>query len=268
MSEVNRKPYPQDVTDEEWAFVLPYLLLSREDSRSRTHSLRELFNGVRYIVRTGNQWRSMPNDLPPWQAVYQQMRRWTAAGVFEALLADVQELLRYFGGRKGQPTAVCIDSRTLQSTPESGARVGYDGAKRRKGSKVHIAVDTLGHLLALKVTLADAGDRAQVGELAANMQKVTGRTVELAYVDQGYTGANAALAAAEHGIRLEVVKHPLAKRGFLLLPKRWVVERSFAWAARFRRLARDYERLDTSLKGFHYLAFACIMITRMCKAIA
>ena len=111
------KPYPQDVTDEEWLFVLPYLLLSREDSRSRKHSLRELFNGVRYIVRTGNQWRFMPNDLPPWPAVYQQMRRWMEAGVFEILVTDVQELLRHFGGRKGQPPVVCIDSRTLQSTP-------------------------------------------------------------------------------------------------------------------------------------------------------
>ena len=268
MFEVERKSYPQDVTDEEWAFVLPYLLLSREDSRSRKHSLRELFNGVRYIVRTGNQWRFMPNDLPPWPAVYQQMRRWMDAGVFEVLVTDVQELLRYFGGRKGQPTAVCLDSRTLQSTPESGARAGYDGAKRRKGSKVHIAVDTLGHLMALTVTAASEGDRSQVAALAREVQQVTGNSVELAYVDQGYTGENAALAAEEHGIRLSVVKHPMAKRGFVLLPKRWVVERSFAWAARFRRLARDYERLDTSLKGFHYIAFACIMTTRIVKELA
>ena len=268
MGEVQRRAYPSDVSDEEWQFVLPYLLLSREDSRSRQHSLRELFNGVRYVAKTGNQWRFMPNDLPPWHAVYQQMRRWMGAGVFEILVTDVQQLLRHFGGRKSQPTAVCIDSRTLQSTPESGARAGYDGAKRRKGSKVHIAVDTLGHLMALKVTAADEGDRAQVAALAEEIQEVTGDNVELAYVDQGYTGEAAAEAAAEHGIHLEVVKHPLAKRGFVLLPRRWVVERSFAWAARFRRLARDYERLENSLKGFHYIAFVCIMITRMVKALA
>lgn len=268
MGEVRRASYPSDVSDEEWEFVLPYLLLSREDSRSRQHSLRELFNGVRYIVKTGNQWRFMPNDLPPWHAVYQQMQRWLQAGVFEMLVADVQELLRHFGGRKGQPTAVCIDSRTLQSTPESGARAGYDGAKRRKGSKVHIAVDTLGHLMALKVTAANEGDREQIAALSEQIQQVTGNTVELAYVDQGYTGAAAAEAAQQHGIRLEVVKHPMAKRGFVLLPRRWVVERSFAWAARFRRLARDYERLDTSLKELHYIAFASIMLTRMFQALA
>jgi len=179
------------------------------------------------------------------------------------LVADVQSILREWKGRKGQPTAVCLDSRTLQSTPESVARAGSDGAKRRKGSKVHIAVDTLGHLLALTVTAADEGDRSQVAALAEQVQQVTGHTVELAYVDQGYTGPNAAEAALAHGIQLEVVKHPMAKRGFVLLPKRWVVERSFAWAARFRRLARDYERLDTTHKGPHYVAFAILMCARL-----
>lgn len=258
-----RRSYLTDVSDEEWAFVLPYLLLSREDNRSRSYALRDVFNAVRYVVKGGNQWRLMPNDLPPWRVAYQQMQRWMKAGAFELLVADVQSLLREWGGRKGQPTAVCIDSRTLQSTPESGARAGYDGAKRRKGSKVHIAVDTLGHLLALTVTPASEGDREQVAALAEEVQQVTGSTVELAYVDQGYTGPNAAEAAEKHGIQLEVVKHPMAKRGFVLLPKRWVVERSFAWAARFRRLARDYERLETSLKGFHYIAFTCIMVARL-----
>ena len=222
-----------------------------------------LFNGVRYIVKTGNQWRMMPHDLPPWPVVYQQMRRWMRAGCFELLVQDVQGLLREFAGRAARPTAVAIDSRTLQSTPESGARAGYDGAKRRKGTKVHIAVDTLGHLMALTITPADQGDRAQVAALAEELQNVTGNTVELAYVDQGYTSPATAEAAQQFGIRLEVVKNPMAKRGFMLLPRRWVVERSFAWAARFRRLARDYERLDTTLKGFHYLSFASLMLARM-----
>jgi transposase len=263
MSDKGRGGYPSDVTDEEWAFVLPYLLLCREDSRQRKHELRTVFNAVRYVARTGGQWRFLPHDLPPWYVVYQQMQRWLKAGCFELLVEDVRSLLRQWGGRKGQPTAVVIDSRTLQSTPESGARAGYDGAKRRKGSKVHIAVDTLGHLLALTVTSADQGDREQVAALAQEVQQVTGGTVELAYVDQGYTGPNAAQAAQQHGLRLEVVKHPMAKRGFVLLPRRWVVERSFAWAARFRRLARDYERLDTTLKGLHLLAFATLMLRNL-----
>jgi transposase len=228
----SRKAYPSDVTDEEWWLVLPYLLLCREDAGQREHELRDVFNAVRYVARSGCAWRMVPGDLPPWAAVYQQFRRWLDAGVFEALVADVQSIVREWAGRKGQPTAICIDSRTLQSTPESSGRAGYDGANRRKGSKVHIAVDTLGHLLALTVTPADQADRGQVEPLAEQVQQVTGSSVELAFVDQGYAGPNGAQAAQQHGIQLEVVKHPMAERGFVLLPRRWVVERSFAWAAR------------------------------------
>jgi transposase len=260
-----RSGYPSDVSDEEWAFIAPYLALCREDARQRDYQLRDVFNALRYIAKTGNQWRFLPNDLPPWTVVYQQMRRWIDARCFEIMVEDLRILLREFAGRKGQPTAMVLDSRTLQSTPESGARSGYDGAKRRKGSKVHAAVDTLGHLLALHVTAADEQDRAQVEKLAEAVQQITGDTIELAYVDQGYTGDNAAQAAEKHGVRLEVVKHTEAKRGFVLLPRRWVVERSFAWAARFRRLARDYERLSKILAGLHYLAFAILMLANLAR---
>jgi len=258
-----RKPYPSDVSDGEWAFVAPYLTLCREDAPQRHHDLREVFNGLRWIIRAGAPWRLMPNDLPPWEAIYQQSQRWIHAGVFEALTHDLRAILRITEGRDPEPTAVIMDSRTLQSTPENGARSAYDGAKRRKGSKVHLAVDTLGHLLALYVTPANEQDRAQVDVLAADVQELTGDQVTIAYVDQGYTGAAAANAAARHGIQLEVVKHTAAKRGFVLLPRRWVVERSFGWAARFRRLARDYERLPATLAGLHFIAFACLMTRRI-----
>ena len=263
-----RRGYPSDVTDEEWALVAPYLALCREDAEQRDYPLREVFNAMRYVVRTGCQWRYMPNDLPPWNVVYQQAQRWIRARCFETMVEDLRMLLREFAGRKAQPTAMILDSRTLQSTPESGARAGYDGAKRRKGSKVHAAVDTLGHLLALHVTAAGEQDRAQVGELARQVQQLTGDHVEIAYVDQGYTGEAAAEAAEQHGIELEVVKHTEAKRGFVLLPRRWVVERSFAWAARFRRLARDYERLAGTLGAFHFLACACLMLATLFRMLA
>ena len=262
--------YPSDVTDEEREFVAPYLALCKEDAPQRDYSLRAVFNGLRYIVRSGGQWRMMPHDLPPWPVVYQQTQRWIRARCFETMVEDLRMLLREFAGRKAQPTAVILDSRTLQSTPESGARAGYDGAKRRKGSKVHAAVDTLGHLPALHVTPADEQDRAQVETLSEQVQQITGQSVEMAYVemayvDQGYTGEAAAEAAQKHGIRLEVVKHTEAKRGFVLLPRRWVVGRSFARAARFRRLARDYERMASTIGAFHYLAFACLMIANLFK---
>ena len=255
-----RKAYPSDVTEEEWNFCVSYLLLMKDDAPQREHALREVFNGLRWLVRTGSPWRLMPHDLPPWYAVYQQTRRWVKAGCFENLAADLRALLRLADQRNKLPSAVILDSRTIQSTPESGGRAGYDGAKKRKGAKVHVAVDTLGHLLALKVTPANEQDRAQVGALAQAIQQVTEKQVELAYVDQGYTGETPAAAASEHGIKLEVVKHTEAKKGFVLLPRRWVVERSFAWAARFRRLARDYERLAATLAGYHWLAFALLML--------
>ena len=265
---MNRKPYPSDVSDEEWAFVAGYLTLMREDAPQRAYSLREVFNGLRWIIRTGAQWRMMPNDLPPWSTVHQQAQRWLKAGVFEAMVQDLRVLLRVAAGRTEQPSAAIFDSRTLQSSPESGDRAGYDGAKRRKGSKLHMAVDTLGNLLAAHVTPASEGDRAQVSPMAQQVQEVTGQSVEVAFVDQGYTGDKPEQAAAEQGIQLIVVKLPDAKKGFVLLPRRWVVERSFGWIARFRRLARDYERLPDTLKGLHFVAFAVLMLAKFVHLMA
>lgn len=267
MAVPDRKPYPSDVSDEEWSLVVPYLTLMKEEAPQREHALREVFNGLRWFVKAGADWRLMPHDLPPWYTVYQQTRRWLRAGVFEDLAQDLRRLLRWLAGRDPEPTAAVLDARTLQSTPESGARAGYDGHKKRKGSKVHLAVDTLGHLLALVVTPASVQERAQVAALAEAVQEATGARVELAFVDQGYTGTQAAEDAAAHGIRLEVVRLPEAKRGFVLLPRRWVVERGFAWMSRFRRLARDYERLAETLVGLHFVAFAILMLHRVVSAL-
>lgn len=255
--------YPSDVTDEEWAFCAPYLTLMKEEAPQRDYSLRAMFNAVRYMVRAGCPWRMIPNDLPPWQTVHQQAQRWIKAGCFETMADDLRALLRELAQRRPQPTAVILDGRTMQSTPESGARAGYDGYKRKKGAKVHVAVDTLGHLLALKVTPANEQERAQVADLMEEVQAVTGDHVEAAFVDQGYTGEAPAADAARHGVRLIVVKLEEAKRGFVLLPRRWVVERSFAWAARFRRLGRDYERLPSSLAGLHWLAFVTLSLNSL-----
>ena len=262
MKEKQRKQYPSDASDDEWAFVAPYLALVREDSPQRTHDLRDVFDALRWLVRSGAPWRYLPGEFPPWEAVYQQTQRWLKAQVFESMVDDLRSTLRLAQGKAAEPSAIVLDSRTIQSSPESGSRAGYDGHKRRKGSKTYMAVDTLGYLLSLHVTPANEQERAQVSALAEEVQEITGESVELAYVDQGYTGEEAAEAAAEHGIRLEVVKHTDAKRGFVLLPRRWVVERSFAWVARFRRLARDYERLPETLAGLHFVAFSILMLTR------
>jgi transposase len=257
-----RKCYPSDVSDGEWAFVAPYLTLMTEDAPQRVHSLRDIFDALRWLVKTGAPWRYLPNDFPPWYTVYQQTHRWIKAGSFEAMVGDLRVLVRVAQGRCSNPSAVIFDARTMQSTPESGARAGFDGHKKRKGSKIHMAVDTLGNLLALTVTPANEQERAQVAELAAKVQAATGDNVSLAYVDQGYTGPVPAKVAHEKGIELHVVRLSEAKHGFVLLPRRWVVERSFGWASRFRRLARDYERLPQTLAALHFVAFSCLMLVQ------
>lgn len=263
-----RKQYPSDISDEEWDLVAPYLTLMTEDAPQRDHDLREVFNGLRWIVRTGSPWRYMPHDLPPYYTVYQQTQRWLRAGVFEAIVHDLRALIRLGEGKSVEPTAAIFDSRTLQGSIENGDRSGYDGHKKRKGSKLHLAVDTLGEFLALVVTPANEQDRAQVEDLASAVQEATGNTIELAYVDQGYTGTDAEAAADGWGMRLEVVKLPEARKGFVLLPRRWVVERSFAWLSRFRRLAKDYERLPETVVGLHLVAFSTLMLTRVMKLLA
>jgi len=242
---------------------MPYLSLMREDAPQRDYPSRELFNAMRYVVKTGCQWRFLSHDFPPWTAVYQQARRWFHAGVFETIAHDLRIIARVLADREAQPSAAIFDARTMQSTPESGGRAGYDEAKKKHGSKVHAAVDTLGNLLALTITAANEQERAQVAELAQQVQQVTGGTVEVAYADQGYTGDAAADQARQSSITLEIIKHHEAKRGFVLLPKRWVVERTFGWLGRFRRLTRDYERLSDTLKNWHWLAFLGLLMSQI-----
>jgi transposase len=249
------------VSEEEWNFVMPYLTLMTLDAPQRQHDLREVFNALRWLVRSGAPWRYLPGDFPAWHTVYQQTQRWIKAQVFAAIVHDLRALLRQTQGKKAQPSAAILDSRTLHSTPESGHRAGCNGHKKERGTKIHAAVDTLGHLLALCVTPANEGDRTQVQALCEAVQQATGQSVQVAFVDAGYSGAEAQKEAAAHDMRLEVVKSPQATRGFVLLPKRWVVERSFAWATRFRRLAKDYERLPETVRSLHILAFVCLMLT-------
>ena len=255
---MTRRGYPSDVDDDTYLFLLPYLLLSPQDAPQRTYPIREVLNALLWVARTGAQWAYLPHDFPPAETVRQQAHRWFVAECFLNAAHDLRLISRVEKSKNEQPTAIIIDSRTLQSTPESGHRAGYDGAKRRKGTKVHLAVDTLGHLLAVLATPANEQDRAQVFDLCSEVQDVTGMTVQVAFVDQGYTGEQTALDALHTGVELIVVKRPEATKGFILLPRRWVVERSFAWLSRFRRLGRDLERLPSTLIGFHLLA-ACVL---------
>ncbi|WP_250504231.1 IS5 family transposase [Caballeronia sp. AZ7_KS35] len=255
-----RRAYPTDVSDDEWSFVVPYLTLMGSNAPQRKYELREMFNALRWLVRAGAAWRMLPTNFPPWELVYQQTHRWLQAGCFEAMVSDMRSIVRVALGRQGKPSAVILDGRTLQSTCESGASAGYDGYKRKRGSKIHMAVDTLGQLFAVYVTPASEQERAQVVELARQVQQAAGHTVKLAFADQGYTGQEPAQVAQAEGIELQVIKLSEAKKGFVLLPRRWVVERSFGWLNRFRRLARDYERLPETLAGLHFVVFAMLML--------
>ena len=259
----NRR-YPSDVNDAEWSFAVRYLYLAlmTEDAPQREHPLRAVFNALRYLAHTGCPWRYLPHDLPPWLAVYQQWTRWRDGRVFERTVHDLNALQRQLLGRPATPTAVIFDGRTQQSTPESGHRAGYDGAKRRKGSKAHVAVDTLGQLLSVVVTPANEQERAQVGELCQRVQEITSQTVVVGFGDQGYTGEETQYESAVHDIDLQVVTKHEGQTGFVLLPRRWMVERSFAWCSRFRRLARDYERLSPTLQQLHFVVFAAIRLAR------
>ena len=187
---MSRKVYPTDVSEEEWDFVAPYLTLLREDVAQRVYPLRDVFDALRWMVKAGCPWRMLPGDFPPWQAVEQQGKRRVAAGCFEAMVHDLRELLRLLAERNHRPTAAIFDGRALQSSPESGGRAGYDGYKRKKGSKVHVAVDTLGNLLALLVTPANKQERAQVGELAKQVQAATQRSVKIALETRSIPGRN------------------------------------------------------------------------------
>lgn len=244
---MNRRAYPSDVDDEMWLFMRPYLTLTPEDAAQRKYPLREMLNATLWIARTGSQWRYLPHDFPPYELVYQQARRWMDNGCFENLVHDLRTLAREDAQRHALPTVAIIDSRTLQSTAESGARAGDDGAKRRKGSKIHAAVDTLGNVLTLLVTAGDAQDRDQVYDLCREVQALTGGNIDVVIADQGYTGDQAQTDAALNDLELVIVKRPSGAQGFVMLPERWVIERTFAWTARFRRLARDLERLPEML---------------------
>jgi transposase len=215
---------PSDVSDDEGAFVAPYLTLITPAGWQRTYARRDVFDAVRWVVRTGAPWRYLPGDFPPWPAVSQQARRWMEAGCLESLVQDLRLLVRVLQGRTAQPSATLLEGRVLPSRPESGARAGWSGHKRRTGSTGPAAVATLGHLLALGVTPANVDERTQVAVLATAVQAVTGQTVELAYVDEGDSGPKPEAAAEAQGIHREVVSLPEAKRGFLLLHGRWVVE--------------------------------------------
>jgi putative transposase len=254
-------PYPSDLTDAQWQLIAPLLPAARPGGRPRRTDLRAVVNAILYVNREGCTWRALPHDFPPWRTVYEYFAAWRRAGLWEEINTALRQKLRVQQGRPHTPTTACLDSQTVKATETANSR-GYDGGKHLTGRKRHIAVDSLGLLLAVLVTTADTADAVAAQAVVGQLTETRFPRLRHVRVDSAYNryGLPAWVATSCH-FALELVKRPLAAIGWVLLPKRWVVERTFAWLGRYRRHSRDYERLTESSAAMSYIS----MIHRMAR---
>jgi len=279
---MTRPAYPNDLTDAEWNILQALLPPEPSRGRPRKWPLREILNGIFYVLRGGIAWRSMPHDLPPWQTVYHYHRLWRLRGIWEELHTTLRELVRGRAGREATPSAAIIDSQSVKTTEAGGPR-GYDGGKKVNGRKRHLLVDTLGLVLAVKVHEGDLQDRAGAVLLLRDLPGVFPRMRHL-WADAGYTGKLGAEIKQHLGWTLEIVKHPWSgwqgtwapkdapprvveiPAGFVVLKRRWVVERTFAWLGKSRRMAKDYEALVDTAENLVYEVMVRLMVRRLARS--
>lgn len=250
------------LTEAQWCYLEPFLPRAKRRGRPRT-LLRHVVEGLLYVVRTGCQWRLLPLGFPPWQTVYHHFRHWSREGVLAALHDRLRAFTRALAGKRSRPTAAVLDSQTVRSAPHGGS-VGYDAGKKTKGRKRFLLVDTLGLILGVAVLPAHTPERAGAQTLLAPLLPYFSWLRKL-WVDGGYSGADFADWVREHRPRLavEVIKRTDDLTGFVVLPQRWIVERTFAWLVQQRRLVRDYERTETSGTAWIHIAMIRLMLRRL-----